>query len=163
LSCDKLGLLRAWAFFQPKWPPVTRPLGLGHVPLPQTLSQMERGDTAGRAPARPGRPDDLPSFFAQPAGQDLFQIGTATASRGDLAEAARLYRLAANQGNASAQVNLGIYYERGLGGLKKDEREAARLYRLAANQGNARAQSVLANLYRDGRGGLHKDYNEAER
>ena len=36
---DKLGLLRAWAFFQPKWPPVTRPLGLG----PHGSDRAQRG------------------------------------------------------------------------------------------------------------------------
>ncbi len=49
---------------------------------------------------------------------------------------ARLYRLAADQGYAFAQSNLGIMYEQGRGAAK-DEREAVRLYRLAAEQGNA--------------------------
>ena len=43
------------------------------------------------------------------------------------AEAARLYRLAADQGNAGAQSNLGVFYEQGRGGLPKDDAEAARL------------------------------------
>ena len=42
-------------------------------------------------------------------------------------EAARLYMLAADQGNADAQVNLGFFYEMGRGGLSKDDHEAARL------------------------------------
>jgi TPR repeat protein len=46
----------------------------------------------------------------------------------------RLYKLAADQGYAQAQVNLGVMYERGRGGLAKDEREALRLYKLAADQ-----------------------------
>ena len=58
-------------------------------------------------------------------------------------EAARLYKLAADQGNADAQAYLGNLYERGVGGLAKDEREAARLYKLAADQGNAYAQAKL--------------------
>jgi TPR repeat protein len=61
----------------------------------------------------------------------------------DEREAARLYRLAADQGNAWAQSQLGLFYEQGRGGLSKDEREAARLYRLAADQGDAWAQSQL--------------------
>jgi TPR repeat protein len=52
----------------------------------------------------------------------------------DDSEAARLYKLAADQGDAQGQVNLGAFYEAGRGGMPKDEREAARLYRLAANQ-----------------------------
>jgi|GEM_PF-6736013 len=57
-------------------------------------------------------------------------------------EAVRLYRLAADQGHAHAQVNLGLMYVKGLG-VAKDEREAARLFRLAADQGDAVAQAVL--------------------
>jgi TPR repeat protein len=63
-------------------------------------------------------------------------------------EAARLYKLAADQGNAGAQSNLGFFYEQGRGGLQKDDREAARLYKLAADQGNAYAQAALKRLGR---------------
>jgi TPR repeat protein len=72
-------------------------------------------------------------------------------------EAARLNKLAADQGNALAQVNLAVLYENGLGGLPKDDREAARLYRLAADQGNALAQVSLGVFYETGRGGLPKN------
>jgi TPR repeat protein len=61
-------------------------------------------------------------------------------------EAARLYKLAADQGNADAQVNLGFFYENGRGGLPKDDPEAARLYKLAADQGNSWAQDALTRL-----------------
>jgi TPR repeat protein len=64
----------------------------------------------------------------------------------DDSEAARLYKLAADQGDAQGQVNLGAFYETGRGGLPKDEREAARLYRLAADQGNVYAQAGLKRL-----------------
>ena len=56
----------------------------------------------------------------------------------DHAEATRLYRLAAEQGDARAQCNLGLMYEHG-DGVPQDHAEAARLYRLAADQGDARA------------------------
>jgi hypothetical protein len=45
----------------------------------------------------------------------------------DNSEAARLYKLAADQGNALAQVNLAVFFENGSGGLPKDDREADRL------------------------------------
>ena len=51
-------------------------------------------------------------------------------------EAARLYKLAADQGNASGQVKLGRFYEEGRGGLPQNKPEAARLYKLAADQGD---------------------------
>ncbi len=50
-------------------------------------------------------------------------------SRGELPhddrEAARLFKLAADQGEAVAQFSLGQFYAAGLGGLPQDEREAA--------------------------------------
>jgi TPR repeat protein len=65
--------------------------------------------------------------------------------RQDHAEAARLYRLAAAQGNANAQFNLGNMYYNGWG-VRQDHAEAVRLYRLAAAQGNAHAQHTLDSL-----------------
>src|SRR5580704_2846346 len=58
----------------------------------------------------------------------------------------RLYKLAADQGNAVAQAYLGIFYEQGRGGLPKDDREAARPFKLAADQGNAYAEAGLRRL-----------------
>jgi putative tryptophan/tyrosine transport system substrate-binding protein len=78
-------------------------------------------------------------------------------------EAARYYRLAADQGNAFAQSNLGFLYEKGRGGLPSDDAEAARLYRLAAGQGVPFAQNKLATLYEGARGGLPKNIGEAIR
>ena len=82
---------------------------------------------------------------------------------GDIREAARLYRAAADEGDALAENNLGAYYERGEAGLGRDDREAARLYRLAADQGYPSAQSNLGALYAQGRGGIQKDDAEAVR
>src|SRR5262245_37083301 len=44
-------------------------------------------------------------------------------------ELARNYRLLADQGNADAQVNLGVFYRDGRGGLRKDDRRAADLFK----------------------------------
>ncbi len=70
----------------------------------------------------------------------MYYNGTGIAK--DLTEAVRLYRLAAVQGNANAQNNLGVMYETGTG-VAKDLAEAVRLYRLAADQGNAAAHFNL--------------------
>jgi TPR repeat protein len=78
-------------------------------------------------------------------------------------EAVRLFKLAADQGNADGQASLGEMYEHGLGGLAKDEREAVCLYKLAADQGNADGQANLGRMYATGRGGLAKDEREAAR
>ena len=53
-------------------------------------------------------------------------------------EAARLFRLAGDQGYALAQCNLGDSYYKGAG-VKQDYKEAVRLYRLAADQGYVEA------------------------
>jgi TPR repeat protein len=63
----------------------------------------------------------------------------------DDAEAVRWYRLAAAQGYAYAQFNLGNMFEKGRG-VAKDTAEAIRLYRLAAAQGVAAATAALQRL-----------------
>ena len=54
----------------------------------------------------------------------------------DDAEAVRWFRLAAEQGDATAQNNLGVRYGTGRG-VPQDDAEAVRWYRLAAEQGHA--------------------------
>jgi len=61
-------------------------------------------------------------------------------------EAARLFKLAADQGLREAQYNLGVFYEQGRGGLAKDDREAARLFKLAADQGHLLALDRLKQI-----------------
>ena len=62
------------------------------------------------------------------------------------AEALKWYRLAADQGDASAQNNLGVMYAKGQG-VPQNYAEALKWYRLAADQGNASAQSNLGFMY----------------
>ena len=69
----------------------------------------------------------------------------------DDAEAVRWYRLAAEQGHASAQNNLGFAYGDGLG-VPQDAAEAVRWYRLAAEQGQPTAQYSLGVIYGKGEG-----------
>ena len=58
------------------------------------------------------------------------------------AEAVRWYRLAADQGNAVAQVNLGWMYLNGRG-VSRDCQEAHRLTELASASGLAEATTAL--------------------
>jgi uncharacterized protein len=67
----------------------------------------------------------------------------------DEREAARLYRLSADQGNASAQCNLAQCYVSGLGGLPKDTHKAIALFRKAAEQGSFFANWRLKDLDAD--------------
>ena len=71
-------------------------------------------------------------------------------------------RLAADRGDAEAQLNLGKMYEGGRGGLPSDPQEAARLYKLSAAQGYAEGQLHLAFMYERG-SGVPKDLREAAR
>ena len=76
-------------------------------------------------------------------------------------DAVEANRLAAEQGDAGAQSNLGVMYESGRG-VPQDETEAVRWFRLAAEQGFAQAQSNLGAMYETGRG-VPQDETEAVR
>ena len=60
-------------------------------------------------------------------------------------------RTAAEQGNASAQFELGLMYANGVG-VPQDDAEAVKWYRLAAEQGYASAQLELGRMYANGAG-----------
>ena len=72
--------------------------------------------------------------FTPLAAQDL-QKGTAAILAGDWAEGARWYRLAAEQGYAKAQTNLGYMYANGQGVLQ-DNVTASMWYTIGAVNGN---------------------------
>jgi TPR repeat protein len=61
----------------------------------------------------------------------------------DLATAVKWYRLAAEQGNSNAQLNLGIIYEYGLG-LPQNNLMAHAWYQMAANNGYKQAFEYMA-------------------
>lgn len=88
-----------------------------------------------------------------------FEKGMAAAQARDFMTALQEWRPLAEQGNASAQFNLGRLYNFGLG-VDENRSEAVRWYRLAAEQGNASAQDHLGRMYDDGNGVL-KSYTEA--
>jgi S1-C subfamily serine protease len=77
----------------------------------------------------------------------------------DHREAVNWYRKAAEQGHASAQLNLGVMYDNGQG-VPQDHREAVNWYRKTAEQGDARAQYNLGLMYAKGQG-VSKDYQLA--
>ena len=74
----------------------------------------------------------------------------------DDAEAVKWYRLAADQGIAEAQNNLGVMYGNGKGVIE-DDKEAAKWYRKAAELGNAGAMLGLGGMYADGKGVIEDD------
>jgi hypothetical protein len=77
----------------------------------------------------------------------------------DYKEAAKWYRLAAEQECAEARVRLGGLYYFGFG-VVEDYKEAVKWYRLAAEQGNSLGQVGLAGCYDSGKGVL-QDFIEA--
>ncbi|HEX3483975.1 MAG TPA: tetratricopeptide repeat protein [Micropepsaceae bacterium] len=80
-----------------------------------------------------------------------FEDGAAASQRGDNATALKLWRPLAEQGNASAQFNIGLMYKVGKG-VSQDYSEAVRWFRLAAKQGNVLAQTNLGVAYENGQG-----------
>ncbi len=78
------------------------------------------------------------------------------------AEAARLYRLAGDQGNdAGAETALGTLYVLGHG-VPQDYAQAAQWYTRAAMQGDAAAETELGTLYAGGLG-VPQDYTAAKK
>jgi TPR repeat protein len=65
----------------------------------------------------------------------------------------------AEKGDATAQINLGLYYYNG-NGVSQDYQEALKWYRKAADQGFAIAQFTLGMMYFEGHG-VAQDYAEA--
>ena len=78
-----------------------------------------------------------------------FLMGVAYAESGNDAEAAKYFRMAADQGHAQAQNNLGSMYEDGRV-VPQSYEEAAKWYFRAASQGLAGAQTNLGALYATG-------------
>src|SRR5258708_5317015 len=98
----------------------------------------------------------LVSAFATPVAAGTFEDAVDAHARGDYAKALRLIRPLANDGDASAQFNLGLTYMAGQG-VQQDDAAAVLWFRKAAEQGNALAQSNLGTLYLYGRGVAQDD------
>jgi hypothetical protein len=94
-------------------------------------------------------------LFVPRAYADLEQ-GVVAYERGDYETALREFSLLAEQGDADAQIGLGILYSEGKG-VPQDNSEAARWYRKAAEQGHADAQMMLGGMYLFGQG-VSQDY-----
>jgi uncharacterized protein len=88
-----------------------------------------------------------------------FEDATAAYEKGDYATALRLVRPLAEQGDAMAQVQLGVMYNIGQG-VPRDYATAVSWYRKAAEQGDAKAQFYLGLIYERGEG-VPRDYAAA--
>ena len=72
--------------------------------------------------------------FAEPVAAGPLEDADAALKRRDYATAVRLIRPLAEQGNANAQYNLGVFYDNGLG-VPQDKVRAYMWFSLSASQG----------------------------
>ena len=82
------------------------------------------------------------ALLAVPAFADDFQDGLDAANRGDFNAAFDIWEPVGKRGNALAQFNLGLMYDKGEG-VKRDYKKAVKWYKLAARQGISSAQFNL--------------------
>jgi len=88
-----------------------------------------------------------------------FEDGIAAYERGDYLTALHLWKPLAEQGNASAQFNLGLMHADGRG-VPQNDAEAVKWYQKAADQGDAMAKINLGVLYANDQG-EPQDYVQA--
>ena len=81
-------------------------------------------------------------------------------SKYNYSEAFKFCSVAAEQGHAEAQFNLGVMYDIGQG-VKQDYFKAVEWYQKAAEQGNALAQYNLGVMYAKGQG-VRQNYTKAK-
>ncbi|MCK9115616.1 sel1 repeat family protein [Haemophilus influenzae] len=89
--------------------------------------------------------------------EQQFQQGSEATTRGDYQTTFKFLLPLAEQGNAEAQLMLGVMYARGIG-VKQDDFEAVKWYRQAAEQGYAEAKFNLGHMYSKGRGVKQDDF-----
>ncbi len=95
----------------------------------------------------------------QDAASDAFVQGWEAYDAQHYEQAREIWLPLAEQGFASAQLNLGSMYDYGQG-VVEDPARAVRWYRVAAEQGNGIAQFNLGMMYADGRG-VSQDFGQA--
>ena len=88
-----------------------------------------------------------------------FNKAVAAYKRGDYATALKEWKPLAEQGDSTAQYNLGVMYRRG-DGVIQDYKTAVKWFTKAAEQGDAVAQYNLALMYANGQG-VTQDYIRA--
>ena len=71
--------------------------------------------------------------------------------KGDYAQALKIWKSRAAEGDVVAQYNLGMLYDTGRGVAQSDQ-EALKWFRLAAEKGNSTAQFNVGTMYDTGRG-----------
>ena len=80
-----------------------------------------------------------------------FEDGNAAYLKNNYSDAIAKFKLAAAQGLAQAQYNIGFMYGKGRG-VVQDYAEALQWFKLAAAQGHAKAQTNIGFMYNNGQG-----------
>ncbi|HEP1080795.1 TPA: sel1 repeat family protein [Pasteurella multocida] len=100
------------------------------------------------------------NVFAQREEDPVFEQGVEAYKRGDHATAFKLWLSRAEQGEMSAQFNVGRMYDDG-DGVEQDKQQALKWYSQAALLGDARALYNLGTLYANGEG-IERDWDRAK-
>ena len=92
----------------------------------------------------------------------MSQLGLAVSqeNKGNMSEAIKWYRKAAENGDHLAQYRLGNFYDKGEGGVQQDKAEAVKWFRMGAEQNVIVCQYMLGLHYENG-DGVDKDMDEA--
>jgi len=98
------------------------------------------------------------SFIVAPVYADDYQDGIEAYKQKDYKTALEKLKPLAEQGNAEAQVKIGLMYGYGRG-VPKDNKKRVEWYRKAADQGNAKGQFNLGYMYEKGKG-VQQDSNQ---
>lgn len=104
------------------------------IPATQTTSALPAANlppTVGRQPS---------SSNERQVREGAYALGNAAYKSGNNAKAAHFYRISAELGHPTAQFNVGLMYEQGIG-VPQNDQMAAGWYRLAADPGERDAQS----------------------
>lgn len=94
---------------------------------------------------------ELPKEYPKMENGEIYFEVSNGGSTSNKQKATKWYKMAAEKGHVSAQLNLGVIYNQGIG-VKQNYEEAAKWYKKAAEQGNSKAQLNLGILYDLGRG-----------
>lgn len=130
------------------------------IPLPTADAAMIPDTSIQLQPVTANGPKTLDAAVTAGNPVAQYQMAIAEMQNGQLSEAVRLVKLAANQGLPVAQYRLAKLYERGEG-VDVDVEMARKLTERAANAGNRIAMHDLALYHAEGRGGLTENMENA--
>ncbi len=142
---------------QEKIPPTSTPTATSTTtptPAPTSTSTPTPTPTSTLTPT--------PTITPTPSAAEMFALGKKAFDSGDYEKAAEWYQKSADQGNADAQVRLGMMYYEGQGGLEKDPNKAFRQFQLAAGQNNTTGLEWMGYCFEHGYG-VEKDTEKAKR